>query len=77
MMRRIFAEPSTEKDIIKWHRDHKHLVTPEWWKQLWADFNDDTEEILEYLQTLCRHCLSETEQRKGRRICPECYSMDV
>ena len=51
---------STINQINQWRRDHKDLVTPEWWSQVWADFNDDSEDILEYLESLCRHCLSET-----------------
>ncbi len=66
---------STINQINKCRRDHKDLVTPEWWKQVWADFNDDTEEILEYLESLCRHCLSETEGKKGREYCPKCETM--
>ncbi len=66
----------TELEISAWRADHLELITDEWWLQLFDDF-DDKEDILEYLESLCRHCLSETEQRKGRRYCPECFSMDV
>ncbi len=68
---------STINQVNQWRRDHKGLVTPEWWKQVWVDFNDDSEAILEYLERQCRHCLSETDNVKGRRMCLECYSMDV
>ena len=63
---------STINQINQWCRDHKDLVTPEWWRQVWVDFNDDTEAILEYLESLCRHCLSEPANIKGRGMCLEC-----
>ena len=69
-------------EIDKWQKEHRHIMGSlqefsEWWKGVWADFNDDTEEILEYLQTLCRQCLSETVNQKGRRMCMECITMNV
>ena len=65
----------TEIEISAWRADHLELITDTWWLQLFDDF-DDKDDLLEYLEGLCRHCLSETEGLKGRKFCPECYSMD-
>ncbi len=66
----------TEIAIDEWRASHIELITDTWWLQLFDDF-DDKDDILEYLERLCRHRLSETEGLKGRKFCPECNSMDV
>ncbi len=50
---------SAINQINKWRRDHKDLVTPEWWRQVWAYFNDDSEKILEYIKALDKTTFSE------------------
>lgn len=37
----------------------------------------DYEDAWDYAQTLCCHCHNETVNQKGRRMCLECFSMDV
>ena len=53
------------KEINEWQKEHRHLYPTlqefsDWWKGVWADFNDDLEEILNYLKSLCDSCLMET-----------------
>ena len=64
----------TELAISAWRAEHLELITDEWWLQLFDDFGDK-EDLLEYLESLCRHCLSETEGKKGRKFCPKCKTM--
>ncbi len=61
MIHRIFTEDhySVWKEIDQWRKDHAAFVTVEWWKQVWADFQDDGEDILEYLEGLCDRCITE------------------
>ena len=52
------------KEIDNWGKDHRHLYPTlqefsDWWKGVWADFNDDLEDIMEYLDGLCGQCLDE------------------
>ena len=52
------------KEIDTWSKEHRHLYPTlqefsNWWKGVWADFNDDLEDILKYLEGLCDHCLAE------------------
>ncbi len=52
------------KEINEWQKEHRHLYPTlqefsDWWKGVWADFNDNLEEILNYLESLCDSCLLE------------------